>query len=125
MPAADASILQREKESPLLKAAHDEMLVPIREGLPVVLLFPKPILTALRSSCLPLSVGRSHNALSITLEKELPTKVPLVLVELEDHSLYAIRIVGATRKLPAQARMTVPPVSSGTPTSSTQRACCR
>ncbi len=124
LPVADPSILESEKDKPLLKAAHNELSVPIREGLPVVVLFSKPILKALRSSCLPLSVGRSHNALSVTLEKALPAKAPLLWVELEDHALYAIRLVEATRKTPAQARITAPPASSGTPATATQKDCC-
>jgi hypothetical protein len=122
--AAAASILEREKDGPLLKAAHDEISVPISEGLPMVLVFPKPLFRALRSSCLPLSVGHSRHVLSVRLEKQLPVKVPLLWVELEDHSLYAIRLVGATRKIPAQARIDISPGSLSTPPGSTQKPCC-
>lgn len=123
-PISEGSVLHRERESLVLKAAHDEIAVPIRMGLPVVVLFPKPILAALRSSCAPLSVGRNAHALSIKLEKPLADTAPLLWVELEDHTLFALRLAQPKSSRPARARIEIPDTRAQKTTPHRSEGCC-
>jgi hypothetical protein len=122
---SDTSVLYRESSGPILRAAHDEVVVPIRVGLPVVVLFPKPILAALRSSCAPLSVGRNAHALSITLKRPLANTAPLLWVELEDHTLFALRLVEPKRSMPARARVEISDTTVHEVAPREGRGCCQ
>jgi hypothetical protein len=96
----------------MFEAAQRPVVVPLKPGLPVAIVFPKPIRSGLKWSDVKVSVGRTSGVLSLTAHEILPDVGFPVWIVLEDDSLFELRLVNVSSKYPFQTPIKVDALKS-------------